>query len=1028
MLLAILISLTGALGSTASGEGEPRATTRCKEAERHALLEIKENLHVRDVGFLSSWGNGDERRECCEWIGIRCDNKSGHVIRLDLSPSTLGRDQDLFLEGNLSSSLVDLQYLQYLDLSYINFSGNSIPSFIGSLGKLRYLNLSYSTMSGKVPPQLGNLSSLQFLDLSGNDYPEIENMGWASHLSSLQLLDLSYTNMSLAHDWVHVVNNLPHLKILKLGYSYLPDTVPLSLSFVNSSKVLAIIDLSYNFDLSSSIFQWLFKYSHNLVHLDLTLCDLNGSIPEAFENMAVLEYLDLSCNGLDGSIPQSFGNMTALEYLDLSQNGLDGSIPQSFGNMTALEFLDLSWNELEGSIPQSFGNLTALEYLDLSSNKFEGEILKSIWRVCTLRELRASNNSLAGELHLAESSTRCANFPLEELDLGNNQIMGSLPNFTLYPYLITLRLGSNKLDGVVSKSILQLSKLEVLDISENFIADVISEAHFYKLINLRFLDLSSNSKIVFEISPDWIPPFQLEEISLGYVNLGRHFPKWLQTQKSYSVLDISNSGISGSIPNWFWTNLPTGCSLNLSNNGISTLAHDSEGKDDLHAVRVEIDLSSNQLEGSIPLFLLQVATSLFLFDNNFSGLNSICNATQSLPLEFLDVSNNQLSGELPDCWSYAEDLKVLNLKENSLTGKIPISIGFLTQMVILRLSNNHLIGKLPSSLKNYTSLKVLDIGENSLSGQIPAWIGKSSNLVVLSLRSNNFYGSIPLQLCHLQTLQLLDLSSNRLSSSIPTCLGNISAMKQIGRNPQFVKPTSVYNRKAPYPPIPPLENDKLRLVWKGVVSEFKNAGLLRNIDLSSNKLIGVIPNKVTELVALVSLNLSRNNLSGEIPQNIGELKSLDVLDLSKNHLSGRIPSSLSQVSGLSTLDLSNNSLSGKIPTGTQLQTRDAAAYFGNPELCGDPLSKKCPSEDQPTTFRAIEDHGDDQDDEDQLITKGFYISSTFGFIVAFWGFCLALIFNKSWRYIYLKSLNKAEDWVYITIAVNKAKLPRIIKS
>ncbi|GMN25194.1 hypothetical protein TIFTF001_043867 [Ficus carica] len=326
MLLAILISLTGALGSTASGEGEPRATTRCKEAERHALLEIKENLHGRDVGFLSSWGIGDERRECCEWIGIRCDNKSGHVIRLDLSPSTHDGRGFYDLEGNLSSSLVDLHYLQYLDLSYIDFSGNSFPSFIGGLNKLRYLNLSYTYLSGKVPPQLGNLSSLQFLDLS-ETYLKIKDMEWASHLSSLQLLDLSSTNMSFAHDWVHVVNNLPHLKILKLRESYLPVTVPLSRSFVNSSKVLAIIDLFSNHDLSSSIFQWLFNYSHSLVHLDLTSCSLNGSIPEAFDNMAALEYLDLSWNELEGSIPQSFGNMTTLEFLDLSWNELEGSIP-----------------------------------------------------------------------------------------------------------------------------------------------------------------------------------------------------------------------------------------------------------------------------------------------------------------------------------------------------------------------------------------------------------------------------------------------------------------------------------------------------------------------------------------------------------------------------------------------------------------------------------------------------------------------------------------------------------------------------
>ncbi|GMN62037.1 hypothetical protein TIFTF001_031122 [Ficus carica] len=978
MLLAILVNITGAFGST---------TTRCTEPERRALLQIKGDLGDGWDNFLPSWGNEEEKRECCEWIGIRCDNKSGHVIRLDLSPSTLGHDLNDLLEGNLSSSLVDLPHLHYLDLSSIRFIKNSIPSFIGSLSKLRHLDLSSTSMIGKVPSQLGNLSSLQFLDLSRNDFLEIANMEWASHLSSLQLLDLSFTNLSFAHDWVHVVNNLPHLKDLNLAHSYLPDIIHPPLSFVNSSKVLAIIDLSANFNLSSSIFQWLFNYSHSLVHLDLSFCALKSSIPEAFENMAAVEYLDLSYNGLEGPIAQSFGNMTALSYLDLSDNGLDGSIPQSFGNMTALE------------------------YLDLSSNKLEGEIPKSIWRVCTLRNLQAFNNSLGGELHLSESSSRCAHFPLEHLDLGNNRIMGSLPNFTLYPSLMTLRLGPNKLDGVVSKSIFQLSKLETLDISENSVTGVISEADFSKLINLHILGLSSNSKLVFEISPDWIPPFQLKEINLGSLNLGSHFPEWLQTQKSYMVLNISNCGISGSIPDWFWFNHNVQ-GLTLSNNKTNYIIGGA----------VDIDLSSNQLEGSIPLFLPQIYF-LNLFNNSFSSIK--CNVTQFVSLRFLDISNNQLSGELPDCWSSAVE-QVLNLASNNFIGKIPISIGFLTGIGTLHLSNNHLTGNLPSSLRNCVLLKILDVGENNLSGPIPTWIGKSqTNLVVLSLRSNNFYGSIPSQLCHLQSLQLLDLSSNNLSSSIPTCLGNITAMKIISSGPYIGSPIPYFAR---IDPSKPFANDKLSLVWKGLVNELKNLGLLMNIDLSSNKLIGKIPGEITELVELVSLNLSRNNLSGGIPKEIGRLKSLDVLDLSKNHLSGRIPSSLSQVSRISTLDLSNNSLSGKIPTGTQLQTRDAAAYFGNPELCGEPLSKKCPSEEGPTTSGATKDHGDDQEDQDQLITKGFYISSAVGFIVAFWGFCLALIFNKSWRYRYFKLLNKAEDWLYVTVAVNKAKLLRIIKS
>nr|GFC77786.1 leucine-rich repeat-containing protein [Tanacetum cinerariifolium] len=165
----------------------------CVENERLALLQFKSDL-IDGANRLSSWN--DANSDCCRWAGVVCDKFTGHVQELHLrGPNpNLEEASDKMLGGNLNASLLSLKQLMYLDLSCNSFNEIQIPSFIGSLGNLRYLNLSMSQFQGGVPHQLGNLSKLVVLDIGMGKWlssDPVKNLRWLSSLTLLQYLDMS---------------------------------------------------------------------------------------------------------------------------------------------------------------------------------------------------------------------------------------------------------------------------------------------------------------------------------------------------------------------------------------------------------------------------------------------------------------------------------------------------------------------------------------------------------------------------------------------------------------------------------------------------------------------------------------------------------------------------------------------------------------------------------------------------------------------------------------------------------------------
>ena len=260
-----------------------------------------------------------------------------------------------------------------------------------------------------------------------------------------------------------------------------------------------------------------------------------------------------------------------------------------------------------------------------------------------------SDNKLGGQLvEFINSLSGCAKDSLEMLDLSSNQITGSLPDFSIFPSLKRLYLASNNITGAVPKGIGNLYQLEQFDISFNSLHGVVTEVHLSNLSNLWFLDLS-NSSLALELNFNWVPPFQLRVIYFANCKLGPRFPSWLRTQWNISILDISDTGISDKIPKWFF---------------------------DLPPTLQYLDMSGNRLEGLLHLFVFPPKmTVLSIAENRFSGTaSSVCKIRGGI-LNFLDLSDNLLSGHLPNCFMHLRKLLILNLAGNNFTGGIPSSFG-----------------------------------------------------------------------------------------------------------------------------------------------------------------------------------------------------------------------------------------------------------------------------------------------------------------------------------------------------------------
>lgn len=134
-------------------------------------------------------------------------------------------------------------------------------------------------------------------------------------------------------------------------------------------------------------------------------------------------------------------------------------------------------------------------------------------------------------------------------------------------------------------------------------------------------------------------------------------------------------------------------------------------------------------------------------DKPLSEWYGCSNVSRQVYVRSLELSSNNLSGQIPESISGLSYLQNLYLSCNHLSGEIPSSLGDIKSLRTIGLTENQLTGTIPQSVCELPQLFDLDLQENKLSGNFPEYLtsvmDKGLNLSHFNLRYNYFTGKIP---------------------------------------------------------------------------------------------------------------------------------------------------------------------------------------------------------------------------------------------------------------------------------------------
>ncbi|XP_051123923.1 receptor-like protein EIX2 [Andrographis paniculata] len=691
-----------------------------------------------------------------------------------------------------SISVLPDDHINFTSLAVIDLSFNSFdsifPDWLANITSLVDIDLSNCMLRGRIPLGLSNIQGLLSLNLALN-----RNLSASIHTllggawQSIEVLDLASNRI---HGRLSKgIGNLTSLTDLNLFDNNITGGIPTTIGMLCK---LVNLDISGN--------QMIEALPKELTEGEE--CGGDDTLPE-------LETVRLSANMMTGSLPDWLGKLRNLKELSLDSNMFEGHLPDSLGSLGNLTNLSFANNRLNGTLPSGIGHLSKLD-LELSFQFINPEcklpveshiqspepqhgvvsVRSFIPRMASVsdwariprhiecKHLRLNTRLLQGRVssfirvkpqadvdlssNLFEGTIPLLNVPIELLDLSNNKFHGQIPQniSTMMPDLIFLSLAGNQLTGEIPSGLGNMSYLSVIDLSGNHLTGSIPES-LGNCFYLKVLDLGNN-RLSGEVLSSIGQLNQLRSLHLNGNLISGNLPVSLQNLSRLETLDLERNKLGGALPEWLGEGFTALRIMNLRANAFSgeILLNFAT----LSALQV-LDLAGNNLTGRIPTSIgdlkamaKEERTVEHLLYGKYRGVyyeeslvvnwkNQSQKFTKMLSLvTAVDLSGNNLSGEIPVDITRLHGLMVLNLSRNHISGQIPETISMLRQLASLDLSNNDLSGPIPASMVSLTFLAYLNLSNNKLSGKIP-YVGQMSTFDAEAFQGNPELCGTPLESC-----------------------------------------------------------------------------------------------------------------------------------------------------------------------------------------------------------------------------------------------------------------------------------------